>query len=351
MPAGRKDSTEGATWGQRFSTLFPARCAQPNPSVRATLEPAGAQRGTKHRVPSAREPQLHIMCSGGSTTCERLKCVKRPMVREQARRGRRTRLCSYCFPTTLPRPSSGIRATWSGLARPPPFPPRRGLQCRHCFRGERPRLPQSRGASAVLRGRRGGGRRRLAAGLPAAGRGETLRSSAGGSRQESGQPRGASARAGERRGHGGARHGAAADGQGRGRGAALTDRAARPLTLPSLPLLSAPFPQVVPGADPARTQLCFEWGPAEMLLCETLFGRRGGERRGAPGGSAGPAPTGCGVAGGGDGAPGPSRVFVVRRDQDIYMETLRKLFNESHGIFVGLQRCDEERAARARNAQ
>eukprot|EP00076_Gallus_gallus_P027549 XP_015150887.1 nuclear pore complex protein Nup85 isoform X1 [Gallus gallus] len=108
---------------------------------------------------------------------------------------------------------------------------------------------------------------------------------------------------------------------------------------------------VVPGADPARTQLCFEWGPAEMLLCETLFGRRGGERRGAPGGSAGPAPTGCGVAGGGDGAPGPSRVFVVRRDQDIYMETLRKLFNESHGIFVGLQRCEEERAARARNAQ
>ncbi|POI35496.1 hypothetical protein CIB84_000750 [Bambusicola thoracicus] len=108
---------------------------------------------------------------------------------------------------------------------------------------------------------------------------------------------------------------------------------------------------VVPGADPSRTQLCFEWGPAEMLLCETLFGRRGGEGRVAPGGSAGPAPTGCGVAGGGDGAPGPSRVFVVRRDQDIYMETLRKLFNESHGIFVGLQRCEEERAARARNAQ
>uniref|UniRef100_A0A8C9ESI5 Nuclear pore complex protein Nup85 n=1 Tax=Pavo cristatus TaxID=9049 RepID=A0A8C9ESI5_PAVCR len=85
---------------------------------------------------------------------------------------------------------------------------------------------------------------------------------------------------------------------------------------------------VVPGADPARTQLCFEWGPAEMLLCETLFGPRGGER-----------------------PRGPSCVFVVRRDQDIYMETLRKLFNESHGIFVGLQRCEEERAVRARNAQ
>uniref|UniRef100_A0A803Y1T6 Nuclear pore complex protein Nup85 n=1 Tax=Meleagris gallopavo TaxID=9103 RepID=A0A803Y1T6_MELGA len=55
--------------------------------------------------------------------------------------------------------------------------------------------------------------------------------------------------------------------------------------------------------------------------------------------AAGPPPTGAAC------------VFVVRRDQDIYMETLRKLFNESHGIFVGLQRCEEERAARARNAQ
>ena len=88
-----------------------------------------------------------------------------------------------------------------------------------------------------------------------------------------------------------------------------------------------------------------------MLLCETRFGRRGGERREAPGGSTGPGPAGCGAAGGGDGATGAACVFVVRRDQDIYMETLRKLFNESHGIFVGLQRCEEERAARARNAQ
>ncbi|OXB76973.1 UNVERIFIED_CONTAM: hypothetical protein H355_014795 [Colinus virginianus] len=120
------------------------------------------------------------------------------------------------------------------------------------------------------------------------------------------------------------------------------------LTLPCRAFSSPAFPQVVPGADPARTQLCFEWGPAEMLLCETLFGRRG---PGTPGGSAAPAPAGRVVAGGGDGRPGPSCVFVVRRDQDIYMETLRKLFNESHGIFVGLQRCDEEQSARARNAQ
>lgn len=86
---------------------------------------------------------------------------------------------------------------------------------------------------------------------------------------------------------------------------------------------------VVPGADPASRQLCFEWGPAEVLVCETRFDRGGG----------------------GDAAPGSSRVFVVRRDQDIYIQTLRKLFNESHGIFVGLQRCEEELAGKSRKAQ
>uniref|UniRef100_A0A8B9SVX1 Nuclear pore complex protein Nup85 n=1 Tax=Anas platyrhynchos TaxID=8839 RepID=A0A8B9SVX1_ANAPL len=86
---------------------------------------------------------------------------------------------------------------------------------------------------------------------------------------------------------------------------------------------------VVPGADPASRQLCFEWGPAEVLVCETRFDRGGG----------------------GDAAPGSSRVFVVRRDQDIYIQTLRKLFNESHGIFLGLQRCEEELAGKSRKAQ
>uniref|UniRef100_A0A8C5TXN8 Nuclear pore complex protein Nup85 n=1 Tax=Malurus cyaneus samueli TaxID=2593467 RepID=A0A8C5TXN8_9PASS len=85
---------------------------------------------------------------------------------------------------------------------------------------------------------------------------------------------------------------------------------------------------VVPGAVPRR-QLCFAWGPAEVLVCETLFGR----------------------AGTGEGAPSTSRVFVVRRDQDIYIQTLRKLFNESHGIFMGLQRSEEELAGKSRKAQ
>uniref|UniRef100_A0A8C4UM24 Nuclear pore complex protein Nup85 n=1 Tax=Falco tinnunculus TaxID=100819 RepID=A0A8C4UM24_FALTI len=86
---------------------------------------------------------------------------------------------------------------------------------------------------------------------------------------------------------------------------------------------------VVPGADPVARQLCFAWGPAEVLVCETLFGRRGT----------------------GEGGPSASRVFVVRKDQDIYIQTLRKLFNESHGIFIGLQRSEEELVGKSRKAQ
>uniref|UniRef100_A0A8C4UID1 Nuclear pore complex protein Nup85 n=1 Tax=Falco tinnunculus TaxID=100819 RepID=A0A8C4UID1_FALTI len=120
---------------------------------------------------------------------------------------------------------------------------------------------------------------------------------------------------------------------------------------------------VVPGADPVARQLCFAWGPAEVLVCETLFGRRGGSPipvlRPIPGPRS-PSPTrspsrpraltGC-VAGTGEGGPSASRVFVVRKDQDIYIQTLRKLFNESHGIFIGLQRSEEELVGKSRKAQ
>uniref|UniRef100_A0A8C9KWW7 Nuclear pore complex protein Nup85 n=1 Tax=Serinus canaria TaxID=9135 RepID=A0A8C9KWW7_SERCA len=44
-------------------------------------------------------------------------------------------------------------------------------------------------------------------------------------------------------------------------------------------------------------------------------------------------------------------VSVCLRDQDIYIHTLRKLFNESHGIFMGLQRSEEELAGKSRKAQ
>uniref|UniRef100_A0A8C6JH11 Nuclear pore complex protein Nup85 n=1 Tax=Melopsittacus undulatus TaxID=13146 RepID=A0A8C6JH11_MELUD len=85
-----------------------------------------------------------------------------------------------------------------------------------------------------------------------------------------------------------------------------------------------PAVTVVPGADPAAGQLCFAWGPTEVLVCETRFGRTGGSRA--------------------------SRVFVFRKDEDIYIDALRKLFNESHGIFLGLQRSEEKLAGKSRKA-
>lgn len=75
-----------------------------------------------------------------------------------------------------------------------------------------------------------------------------------------------------------------------------------------------------------------------------------GRGRAGPGAFLAGTLTGC-VAGSGEGGPSSSRVFVVRRDQDIYIQTLRKLFNESHGIFVGLQRSEEELAGKSRKAQ
>ncbi|XP_062495846.1 nuclear pore complex protein Nup85 isoform X1 [Pezoporus occidentalis] len=107
---------------------------------------------------------------------------------------------------------------------------------------------------------------------------------------------------------------------------------------------------VVPGADPSARQLCFAWGPAEVLVCETRFDRTGGSRPGRAGsGPCAPALSAC-VAGSADGGASASRVFVVRKDEDIYIHTLRKLFNESHGIFIGLQRSEEELAGKARKA-
>ncbi|XP_074870248.1 nuclear pore complex protein Nup85 isoform X2 [Carettochelys insculpta] len=89
-----------------------------------------------------------------------------------------------------------------------------------------------------------------------------------------------------------------------------------------------PLVTVIPGVDSNSKQMCFEWGPGEMLVCETLF-PKGHEKKGS----------GC------------PNIVIVRKDQDMYSQTLRKLFNESHGIFVGLQRSEEELAGKSRKAQ
>lgn len=49
--------------------------------------------------------------------------------------------------------------------------------------------------------------------------------------------------------------------------------------------------------------------------------------------------------------PGCPFVYVVRKDQDVYSQTLRKLFNESHGIFVGLQKNEKEKTGKSKTAQ
>ncbi|XP_034960334.1 nuclear pore complex protein Nup85 [Zootoca vivipara] len=90
-----------------------------------------------------------------------------------------------------------------------------------------------------------------------------------------------------------------------------------------------PAVTLIPEVNSDKKQLCFEWGPGEMLVCETLFGSTEGKEK----------------------RPGCPYVYVVRKDLDIYSQTLRKLFNESHGIFVGLQKDEKEKLGKSRTAQ
>ncbi|KAB5517658.1 hypothetical protein PHYPO_G00169780 [Pangasianodon hypophthalmus] len=81
-----------------------------------------------------------------------------------------------------------------------------------------------------------------------------------------------------------------------------------------------PTTTLIPGAGLKQKHLGFEWGPGDLLVYETNFKLQG------PGS-------------GGSGCP---FVHVVRRDEDIYSPILRKLFNESHHIFVGLQNIKDD---------
>ncbi|KAG7325967.1 hypothetical protein KOW79_010892 [Hemibagrus wyckioides] len=73
----------------------------------------------------------------------------------------------------------------------------------------------------------------------------------------------------------------------------------------------------IPGAGLNQKHLGFEWGPGDLLVYETNLKLQG------PG-------SGCPF------------IHVVRRDEDIYSPILRKLFNESHHIFVGLQNIKDD---------
>nr|XP_020741476.1 nuclear pore complex protein Nup85 [Odocoileus virginianus texanus] len=75
--------------------------------------------------------------------------------------------------------------------------------------------------------------------------------------------------------------------------------------------------------------MCFDWGPGEMLVCETSFNKKEKPQMVAS----------CPF------------IHIIRKDIDVYSKILRKLFNESHGIFVGLQRIEEELTGKSRKAQ
>ncbi|XP_032726535.1 nuclear pore complex protein Nup85 isoform X2 [Lontra canadensis] len=86
---------------------------------------------------------------------------------------------------------------------------------------------------------------------------------------------------------------------------------------------------LIPGVNSKKKQMCFDWGPGEMLVCETSFNKKEESET----------------------EPGCPFIYIIRKDIDVYSQILRKLFNESHGIFVGLQRIEEELTGKSRKAQ
>ncbi|XP_026936432.1 nuclear pore complex protein Nup85 isoform X2 [Sagmatias obliquidens] len=90
-----------------------------------------------------------------------------------------------------------------------------------------------------------------------------------------------------------------------------------------------PTVTLIPGVNSQKKQMCFDWGPGEMLVCETSFNKKEKSEM----------------------TPGCPFIHIIRKNEDVYSQILRKLFNESHGIFVGLQRIEEELTGKSRKTQ
>ncbi|XP_064225342.1 nuclear pore complex protein Nup85 isoform X2 [Aotus nancymaae] len=90
-----------------------------------------------------------------------------------------------------------------------------------------------------------------------------------------------------------------------------------------------PTVTLIPGVNSRKHQMCFDWGPGEMLVCETSFNKKEKSEM----------------------VPSCPFIYIIRKDVDVYSQVLRKLFNESHGIFVGLQRIEEELTGKSRKSQ
>ncbi|XP_053299141.1 nuclear pore complex protein Nup85 isoform X1 [Pleuronectes platessa] len=81
----------------------------------------------------------------------------------------------------------------------------------------------------------------------------------------------------------------------------------------------------IPAASHGK-HLGFAWGPGDILVYETLY-------KGSAGSAACPF------------------IHEVRKDEDIYSPILRKLFNESHHLFVGLQTIREDLPSKNKKPQ
>ncbi|XP_068118039.1 nuclear pore complex protein Nup85 [Hyperolius riggenbachi] len=91
-------------------------------------------------------------------------------------------------------------------------------------------------------------------------------------------------------------------------------------------------PMIIPRIGQRSEKIGFSWGSGELLLYETRSTKKGGEHFTN---SSAPCPP----------------MFIVRNDEDMHSPVLRKLFNESHGIFVGLQKSEEEASSRTRKTE
>uniref|UniRef100_A0A673LG73 Nuclear pore complex protein Nup85 n=1 Tax=Sinocyclocheilus rhinocerous TaxID=307959 RepID=A0A673LG73_9TELE len=88
-----------------------------------------------------------------------------------------------------------------------------------------------------------------------------------------------------------------------------------------------PSPTLIPSAGFHQRHLGFEWGPGDLLVYETNYKLQGPRSAGSP------------------------FVHIVWKDEDICSPILRKLFNESHLIFVGLQKIKEDMPSKNKKSQ
>ncbi len=117
------------------------------------------------------------------------------------------------------------------------------------------------------------------------------------------------------------------------------------------------FLQLIPGAGFHQKHVGFEWGPGDLLVYETNYKLQGIQIR------SGQTVLMCerGMMKwillsvwcfcSGPSSAGSPLVHIVRKDEDICSPILRKLFNESHLIFVGLQKIKEDVPSKNKKSQ